>query len=121
MRPDSDNGFGPGLLPREGLNGANHLVVGFPLVLEMASARIINVVLFGNAVQPVDTGIHALQAFLQMRAWAHVLVPKPMEFDARFGQPFLHVPSPTNHATTAAAVMAQRAAESSSPCHRGCA
>ena len=56
---------------REGLNGANHLVVGFPLVLMRARARIIDVVLFRNAVQPVDAGIPALQAFLQR-------VPGPM-------------------------------------------
>ena len=86
-----DDGFGPGLFSREGLNGANHLVDGFPLVLKRARARIIDVVSFGNAVQPVDAGIPALQAFLQMGAWAHVLVPWPMKFDACLGQPFLDV------------------------------
>ena len=68
-----DDGFGPGLFPREVMDGANHLVVGFPLVLMRARARIINVVLFGNAVQSVDAGSPALQAFLQMGAWAYVL------------------------------------------------
>ena len=56
---------------REGLNGANHLVVGFPRALKRTRARIINVVLFSNAVHPVDAGIPALQVFLQM-------VPGPM-------------------------------------------
>ena len=86
-----DDGVGPGLFPREGLNGANHLVVGFPLVLKSARARIIDVMLFGNAIQPVDAGIPALHAFLQMGARPHVLVTRPMKFDACLGQPFLDV------------------------------
>ena len=113
-----DDGFGHGLFSREGLNGANHLVVGFPLVLEIARPRIINVVLFGNAVQPVDPGIPALQAFLQMGAWAHVLIPRPMKFDACLGQPFLDVQPSTDHATTAPSTARRAAAASSSPCHR---
>ena len=84
-----DDGFGPGLFPQEGIDGANHLVVGFPLVLDIARTRIIDVVLF--AVQPVDAAIPALQAFLQMGAWAHVLVPRPMKFDTCLSQPFLDV------------------------------
>ena len=106
------DGFGPRLFPREGINATNHLVVGFPLVLEIASARIINVALLGNAVQPVDPRIPALQAFLQMRAGPHVLVLRAMKFNARFPQPFLHVQSTTDHTTGAAA--------SSSPYHRVC-
>ena len=86
-----DDGFGPGLFPREATDGANHLVVGFPLVLDIARTRIINVVLFSNAVQPVDAGIPVLQAFLQMGAWAHVLAPRPMKFDTCLSQPFLDV------------------------------
>ena len=49
--------------------------------------------LFGNAVQPVDAGIPALQTFLQMGARPNVLVPRPMKFDACLGQPFLDVQS----------------------------
>ena len=86
-----DDGFGPGLFPWEGIDGANHLVVGFPLVLDIARTRIIDVVLFSNAVQPVDAGIAALQAFLQMGAGAHVLVPRPKKFDTSLSQPFLDV------------------------------
>ena len=84
-------GFGPGLFPREVRDGAYHLVVGVPLVLETARARIIDVMLFGNAIQPVDARISAPQAFLQMGARPHVLVPRPMKFDACLGQPFLDV------------------------------
>ena len=112
-----NKGFGPGLFPRVGLDGANHLVVGFPLVLEIARPRIINVVLFGNAVQPVDAGIPALQAFLQMGAWPHVLVPGPMKFDAGLAQPFLHVQAPTDHATAAPSTARRAASASSSRCH----
>ena len=112
-----DKSFGPSLFPWQGLNGANHLVIGFPLVLEIARARIIDVMLFGNAIQPVDAGISALQAFLQMGARPHVLVPRPMKFDACLGQPFLNVQSPTMHPT--AAQRPRRApAASSSPCDR---
>ena len=113
-----DDAFGHGLFSREGLNGANHLVVGFPLVLEIARPRIINIVLFGNAVQPVDAGIPALQTFLQMGAWAHVLIPRPMKFDACLAQPFLDVQTPTDHATAAPSTARRAAAASSSPCHR---
>ena len=113
-----DKGFGPSLFSWQGLNGANHLVIGFPLVLDIARTRIIDVMLFSNAIQPVDAGISALQAFLQMGARPHVLVPRPMKFDACLGQPFLHVQAPTDHATPARrAGAAAAAAASSSPCH----
>ena len=57
------NGFGPSLFPWQGFNGTNHLVIGFPLVLEITSVRVVNVVLLGNTIQPVDAGISALQTF----------------------------------------------------------
>ena len=58
-----DNGFSPSLFPWQCIYGANHLVIGFLLVLEITSVRVVNVVLLGNAIQPVDARISALQTF----------------------------------------------------------
>ena len=56
---------------------------------------VISVVLFGNLVQGIDAGIAPFQTFGQMRAGSHVLITRPMKFDAGFRQPFLkiHIPS----------------------------
>ena len=63
-------------------------------------------------------GNQALQGFLQMGTRPHVLLTRPMKFDARLGQPFLHVQSPTDHATAPAATARRTAAAASnSPCH----
>ena len=47
--------------------------------------------LFGNLVQPIDARIATLESLFQMRPWSHVLVPWPMEFDARFLQHLLQI------------------------------
>ena len=62
-----------------------------PLVLEIVGATVIDVVLFGNAIQAVDALVPALEPFFQMRAGSHELIAGPMKFDARFPQPFLNV------------------------------
>ena len=55
-----DNGFGPIPFPWQGVNGANLLVIGFPLVLEITSVRVVNVVLLGNGIPPFDARISML-------------------------------------------------------------
>ena len=61
----------------------------------MARSAVIDVVLLGNLVQSVDAGIPSFQTFGQMRAGTHVLITRPMKFDACFGQHFLKVKSPS--------------------------
>ena len=67
------------------------LGIGFPLVLQILCPTVIDVVLFGDLVQLIDTGIAMLQSFLVFGAWPHVLIPGPVKFDARLGPPFLKV------------------------------
>ena len=52
--------------------------------------------LFGYPVQSIDAWISTGQSFLKLGAWAHVLVPWPMELNACFGQSLLHVQSTTS-------------------------
>ena len=73
-------------VPLELGNPLNHLFVRFPLVLQRFGFAVINVVLLGQLIQSVDPRVPAFQAFGQMRPRAHVLIPRPMKFDARFGQ-----------------------------------
>ena len=54
---------------------------------------VIDVVLFGDAVQAIDPGIPASQSFLQFGHWTHVLVTRPMKFYAGLAQPLLNVES----------------------------
>ena len=50
---------------------------------------VINVVLFGNLVQSIDAGISTFETVGQMSTRSHVLIARPMKFNAGFSQPFL--------------------------------
>ena len=69
------------------------LVLAFHLTCKFL-ARL--VVLFSNLVQAIDAGIPTFQTFGQMRARAHVLIPRPMKFFAGFSNPFLYIQCPSS-------------------------
>ena len=52
---------------------------------------IIDVVLFGNPIQPINARIPAFQAFLQIRAGSHVLIAGPMPLAPTLADPFLDI------------------------------
>ena len=78
------------------VDGTNHLAIGHMLVLQGLGSRVIDVVLFGNPIQPVNAWIPTLQAFLQMRAGSHVLIAGPMPFAPALADPFLDIQSITS-------------------------
>ena len=57
---------------------------------------VIDVVLFGNLVQSIDARISTFKMFRQFSPGSHVLIARPMKFDAGFSQPFLNVYTPSS-------------------------
>ena len=76
---------------RVSVNGFDHLGIGFPLVEQGLGPTIIDVVLFGQFVQSINSGVAALQTFLQLHAGSQVVITKPVPFNGRLSQQSLKV------------------------------
>ena len=61
------------------------------LVLQGLGSLIIDLVLFGNPIQPINARIPAFQALLQIRAGSHVLIAGPMPLAPTLADPFLDI------------------------------
>ena len=87
----SDNALSQVFAARELINLGNHLAIRCPFVFQILGFVIVNVMSFGNPVQPVNTGIPTGQSFFQMGARSHVLIARPMKFNAGLVEEVLHI------------------------------
>ena len=79
------------LRPGKLINLGNHLAISHPFIFQILGFIIVNVMRFGNPVQPVDAGIPTGQSFFQMGARSHILIAGPMKFNARLLEGVLHI------------------------------
>ena len=79
------------LRAREFINLGNHLAISLPFIFQVLGFIIVDVMGFGNPVQPVDAGIPTGQSFFQMDVGSHVLIAGPMKFNARLVEEVLHI------------------------------
>ena len=89
------NFFGHSLFARQVCNGLDHFLVGFPLISQILSTRIINIVNLSYFVQSIDSWIASCQSFLEMCPGTHVLVTGPVKFYTRLAKKFLNIDSST--------------------------
>ena len=87
----SNNAFRQGFAAGEFVNLGNHLAISLPFIFQVLGFIIVDVMGFGNPVQPVDAGIPTGQSFFQMGAGSHVLIAGPMKFNARLVEEVLHI------------------------------
>ena len=79
---------------REGVDGADYLVIGLPLVLQRMGEQVVKIVLLCDHI---DARVPSFEVLFQMRARHYVLIARPVEFDPRRSQPLLHVETPSAH------------------------
>ena len=91
FRNASNNVFRQAFATREFINLGNHLAISLPFIFQVLGFIIVDVMGFGNPVQPVDAGIPTGQSFFQMGAGSHVLIAGPMKFNARLVEEVLHI------------------------------
>ena len=87
----SDNALRQGFAAGEMINLGNHLAISHPFIFQILGITIVNVMRFGNPVQPVDAGISTGQSFFQMGAGSHILIAGPMKFNTRLVEEVLHI------------------------------